>query len=338
MQVQKLYEHVSAADGIWYIDLPLGVSRSGYDTWQAKDAFALRADGGAPPDAFFSQGQRWGFPPIHPEGIRRQGYRYFITMLRRHLARTKLLRIDHAARLHRLFWIPQGMEATNGAYVRYRSEELYAILAIESHRAGAGIIGENLGTVPEYVNRGLRRHGVRGMYILPFEIHPNRRPPVSKPKRGNLTALNTHDMPTFAAFWKDADIAQRVRLGLLPARSRAREHRARSALKQSLRSVLRRQGLLRRKARSVRQVLAACFRWLANSEGEVVLVNLEDLWLETKAQNIPGTTRQHPNWRRKAAMSLEAFQQDRKLLRLLRAVQRNPYQWRRQRLKRRHKR
>jgi len=320
-QLKHLAQRAGSNDVLWYLDLPLGVNRAGYDTWQAREAFALDVDGGAPPDAFFSKGQNWGFPPMHPVGIRRQHYRYVIAMLRRQLTYAKMLRIDHVAGLHRLFCIPQGRPATDGAYVRYRAEELYAILAIESHRAGAGIVGENLGTVPHYVNRALSRHGVRSMYILPFEVRPDRRPPVNRPSRGTLAALNTHDMPTFTAYWKGTDIDRRIRLGLLPARSRSRQHRDRAKLRRVVRAFLLREALPAAKGTTTAHTLEACLQWLASSRADIVLVNLEDLWLETEPQNVPGTCQEHPNWRGRAAARLEDFQRDPRVLRLLEAVE-----------------
>ncbi len=321
-ELKQLAERAAEERVIWYLDLPLGVNRAGFDTWQNQEAFALSVDGGAPPDTFFSKGQKWGFPPMHPEGIRRQHYRYVISMLRHQLAYAKLLRIDHAAGLHRLFWVPQDHQATDGAYVRYRSEELYAILAIESHRAGAGIVAENLGTVPNEVNRALARHGVSSMFILPFEIRTERRPPVRPPRRASLAALNTHDMATFAAFWKGADIDQRERLGLIDARARAGEHRQRAEVRQVLRKYLQKAGFLPADVRTTADALMACLRWLSASDANIVLINLEDLWLETEPQNMPGTVDENPNWRRKAARRLEEFSNDARVRALLDAVHR----------------
>jgi 4-alpha-glucanotransferase len=130
-----------------YLDFPLGVHRLGYDPWRYRGTFVTDASGGAPPDAVFTQGQNWAFPPLHPELIRAQGYRYLIECLRRQLAYATFLRIDHVMSLHRLYWIPNGWLARDGVYVRYRPDELYAILCLESHRHRASIVGENLGTV-----------------------------------------------------------------------------------------------------------------------------------------------------------------------------------------------
>ncbi|MDD5703054.1 MAG: 4-alpha-glucanotransferase, partial [Dehalococcoidales bacterium] len=128
-----------------YLDLPVGVHPLSYDVWRERESFAVGVNGGAPPDPVFTSGQNWGFPPLHPEKLRRQGYKYIINSLRHHLQAAGMLRIDHMMNFHRLFWIPEGMENREGVYVNYRSEELYAILALESCRHQSVIIGEDLG-------------------------------------------------------------------------------------------------------------------------------------------------------------------------------------------------
>src|SRR3990170_1869165 len=125
-QIRALSEHSTHAGVNLYFDLPLGVHPYSYDVWRELEAFVLGVSGGAPPDVVFTRGQDWGFPPLHPEAIREQGYRYVIAYLRHHLQHTTLLRIDHVMGLHRLFWIPKGLEARDGVYVRYPAEELYA--------------------------------------------------------------------------------------------------------------------------------------------------------------------------------------------------------------------
>src|SRR3990172_6909058 len=171
-QIRVLSEHSRRAGVNLYLDLPLGVHPHSYDVWREREAFVLGVSGGAPPDVVFTQGQDWGFPPLHPEAIREQGYRYVIAYLRHQLQHTTLLRIDHVMGLHRLFWIPKGLEARDGVCVRYPAEELYAIFCLESHRHRASIVGENLGTVPAYVNSAMARHNLHRMYVLQYELDP----------------------------------------------------------------------------------------------------------------------------------------------------------------------
>lgn len=290
-----------------YLDLPLGVHPEGYDVWRERTVFACEVSGGAPPDSFFTKGQNWRFPPLHPAKIREAGYRYFIACLRHHLRPAGILRIDHVMGLHRLFWIPQGAEARDGAYVRYRAEELYAILALESHRTGTLIVGEDLGTVPPSVAPAMARHNIYGMYTLQYELRPQARRALRPASRKRVASMNTHDMPPFASFWQGLDIQDRLELGLLDQAGAGREREKRDALKQALISFLRKAGSLKGSGEDGAEVLRACLAYLAASPAPAVIVNLEDLWGETHPQNVPGIQEGRPNWRRKARYSLEAF-------------------------------
>jgi len=305
-QVRRLREKADQNGQQMYLDLPLGVHPHGYDVWRERGLFALDASTGAPPDAVFTRGQDWGFPPLHPERLREQRYRYFIAYLRHHLRHARLLRIDHVMGLHRLFWIPEGVDASEGVYVRYPAEELYAILSLESHRHSSSIVGENLGTVPAYVNQAMGRHGVSRMYVVQYEMSAGQRP-LHGISSDSVASLNTHDMPPFAAFWQDMDIDERLALGLVDKAGAYRERRGRQGLKRGLVSLLQKSGRLRVGCEDTHAVLKGCLALLGGSRARVVLVNLEDLWLETRPQNIPGTVQEYSNWRRKARYSLEEF-------------------------------
>ena len=156
-----------------YLDFPLGVNRDGYDVWRERELFALSANGGAPPDGLFVKGQNWGFPPFNPEALRRQGYRYYIHCVRHHMALAGMLRIDHVMGLHRAFWVPDGFSATEGLYVHNPAHEYWGILSLESHRHQAQVVGENLGTVPFYVNEAMARHKILGMHVGIFGVNAN---------------------------------------------------------------------------------------------------------------------------------------------------------------------
>lgn len=159
-QMESLARTARESGSGLYLDLPMGVHPDGYDAWRHQDLFVHGTRVGAPPDTFFTLGQDWGFPPLHPQRIREQNYGYVIDVIRHHLHHASMLRIDHVMGLHRLYWIPEGHDARDGVYVRYHAEELYAILSLESHREQCWIIGENLGTVPTYVNTAMSRHGL----------------------------------------------------------------------------------------------------------------------------------------------------------------------------------
>lgn len=279
-----------------YLDLPLGVHEGGYDVWRERGVFVREASSGAPPDELFGGGQDWQFPPLHPEAIREQGYSYYIACLRHHLRYAGVLRLDHVMGLHHLYWIPAGLPASEGVYVRYRSEEFYAILTLESRRNRSLIVGEDLGTVPGYVRKAMARHRIQRMYILPFEITGDSRRVLRPVPPNALAALNTHDMPPFAAHWQ--------------TRSGRREQL-------TLPAYLYRRGLLDTPTRETGAILRGCLAHLAASRARVALVNLEDLWLETEPQNIPGTIDEYPNWRRKARYSLEDFSQKPEILETL---------------------
>lgn len=289
----------------FYLDLPLGVNPDGYDVWANQALFVNGASVGAPPDAFFTKGQNWGFPPLHPQRIREAGYRYVIDYLRFQMRHTGLLRLDHVMGLHRLWWVPNGASAADGAYVSYRPEEWYAILNLESHRHRTVLIGENLGTVPPAVNRAMQQHGLRTMYVVPFEIRPASKSVLREPPRHCVASLNTHDMPTFAAFWRGLDIRDRRDLGLLTEAEVREETKCRAELRLALKKFLQQQIKPRRRLTSARQVLAELLRFLARSEAELVLVNFEDLWLECDPQNTPGTCGERVNWRRKFRVTLD---------------------------------
>jgi 4-alpha-glucanotransferase len=180
------------------------------------------------------------------------------------------------------------------------------MLSIESHHNRAVIIGENLGTVPPEVNRSLKRHGVAGMFVVQYEAHPPPGPPLRRVPENEVASMNTHDMPPFAAFWEGLDIDDRHQLGLIKRGDLAGEHRQRQRICRSLARLLHRQGSSGRpKKTDSAAVLAAILRHLGSSDARWLLLNLEDLWLETGSQNTPGTSTERVNWRRKLRFSLE---------------------------------
>jgi 4-alpha-glucanotransferase len=291
----------------WYLDYPLGVSGDGYDAWRHQELFVRGASGGAPPDAFFTRGQDWGFPPLHPEAIRRDRYAYVIAALGQHLRSAGALRIDHVMSFYRLYWVPQGMAAKDGVYVRYPMDDLFAVLTLESHRHQAEVVGENLGTVPPEVDAALAQHGVDGMYVVQYEIQPETGRVLRPIPPGSVAGLNTHDMPAFATFWSGLDIDDRMDLGLLDAAAASRERDTRAAMRAALIELLESEGLLKDGVINTEFVLEACLTLLARSPAAVVQVGLEDLWGETQPQNTPGTLYERANWQRKTKLSFEEF-------------------------------
>jgi 4-alpha-glucanotransferase len=288
-----------------HLDFPLGANAVGYDVWRERGLFVRGASAGAPPDMFFPNGQNWAFPVPDPWAQRDQAYRYFIASLRHHLEHAGSLRIDHVMGLHRLYLIPSGADARTGVYVRYPADELYAILCLESHRHGAVIVGEDLGTVPQLVRAAMSRHGLRRSYVLEIEPTVSEDRPFGRIPRACVASLNTHDLPPFAGYWRFSDIQERERLGVLPRKAAAKERRLRRNFRSALMAFLRQHGLLAARRSDARAVHDACLSFLSSSAADTLLVNLEDLWQETAPQNVPGTVREHPNWRHKGRYSLE---------------------------------
>jgi 4-alpha-glucanotransferase len=319
-QVHGLGARNHASAPALYLDFPLGVNRDGYDVWREREVFALDASGGAPPDNFFIKGQNWGFPPLHPEGLRRQGYRYYIDCVKHHLEHAKMLRIDHVMGLYRLYWVPDGFAPTEGVYVRYPAEEFFAVLNLESHRYQARIVGENLGTVPPAVNAALEKHNILGMYVSQFGVtwDPNRALDPA-PARA-VVSLNTHDTPTFSGFWAGADIDDRVELGLLTDDQARDERQGRERQRAALIAYLKSLGLLNDDAPGEAAVLRAWLSYLAGGNADFLLVNLEDLWLESSPQNVPGTWEERPNWKRKTRHAFEQIRELAQVRETLRAI------------------
>jgi 4-alpha-glucanotransferase len=305
-QVRRLADRARGKGPGLYLDLPLGVNPDSYDVWRDRASFALGVSAGAPPDVFFTKGQEWGFPPLHPDNIRADGYRYLRDCLHHHLRYAGMLRIDHMMGLHRFFWVPQGLGPKQGVYVRYPAEELYAVYCLESNRHQTVMVGEDLGTVPNNVRPTMASHNIHRLYVGQFEMQPNWECALNPPAEGAVASLNTHDTPTFAGFWRGIDIEECQAMGLFDEAGARSEQQRRSAIRDAVIGYLRRRGLLGRDA-DIPAVLRACLEHIARGPVQVVLATIEDLWQATEPQNVPGTWHEKPNWRRKALHPLEAF-------------------------------
>ena len=334
-QVAQLARDAGARGVGLYLDVPVGVHPDGFDVWRHPALFARAAALGAPPDPLFADGQDWSAPPSHPEAARQDRYAYFRAALAHQMAPATAVRLDHVMGLHRLFWIPRGGTAADGAYVRYPADELYAIVCLESHRHRTRVVGENLGTVPRHVNAALSRHGLAQLHVAQFGIAPAAADPLARVPRRAFACMNTHDTPTFAGFVAGSDIDERARRGGLDPDRASRDRHHRQAQVAALRHALRRvpdhgpdEHVHRARARSDSvadtgrspaedlapgqaadaNLLRACLERLARSAAGAVIVNLEDLWLESEPQNVPGTgSREYPNWRRRARYGLEVL-------------------------------
>jgi alpha-1,4-glucan:alpha-1,4-glucan 6-glycosyltransferase/4-alpha-glucanotransferase len=303
-----------------YMDLPLGAHPDGYDAFRYADQLLLDCSTGAPPDALFEGGQNWGFAPPNPESGSVYSHGYFLACIRHQMSHASILRIDHVMGLHRLFCIPKSVSSADGVYVRQHSEELYAALCIESHRSKTTLVGEDLGTVPDEVRTSMTRHGVGRLFVLQYEDVPVSSRAYSIPD-GSVASLNTHDMPTFIGFLRGRDIETRRELGLIeePDVDRERHERAnyRSRLEQSLELA----GLLERPSTD-ESLLEAGLITLGHSRARVALASLDDMLLEPEPQNVPGTSFERPNWRRKLKKTLEEIIDSKDIDLLLHAIAR----------------
>ena len=304
-QLNRVAAHAHTAGHGLYLDFPLGVHPEGFDVWRYPGLFAREAGTGAPPDELFVNGQNWTAPPPHPETARDDQYRYFRLGLARQLEKSGTLRLDHVMALHRLYWIPRGAESTDGVYVHYPADELYAIVCLESHRHRTPIVGENLGTVPRYVNRDMARHGLGKLYVAQFSVNEESRRPLRPVPARALACVNTHDTPTFKGFIEGADIDERVSRGLVETGEARHAHRRRRAEVTALRRLPDEAATAGRS--SPLRMLQRCLAQLARSRAGLVIVSLEDLWLEESPQNVPGTGWERPNWQRKSRYSLKAL-------------------------------
>jgi 4-alpha-glucanotransferase len=281
VQLAETAAHGASVGVGLYLDLPVGVHPQGFDTWSNPDLFA-DAEVGAPPDALAAGGQAWGFPPLHPQRLRASGYRYFIDTLRVALRHARVIRIDHVLGLQRLYWIPAGLDATAGAYVRYDLDELLAIVAIEAQRAGVTVIGEDLGTVSPKIRRRMDDYGILHTFVSRFEASADN--PLPQPRRPAAASLGTHDLPRFAAYWRAP--AQRELVAALGGVDAA--------------------GALR-----------ACLTSLAEGPATYVIADLADLEGETAPDNRPGTGPEAGNWRRRLPRPVETLGADASLRELM---------------------
>ena len=289
------------AGGGLMLDVPIGVNGAGYDVWRERRSFAPEAAAGAPPDAFWSQGQDWGAPPPHPDGAREDGYRYHTEVFETLFRYAAVARIDHVIGLHRLYWVPRGASPKDGVYVKYRSEEWYALLTLAASQANAVVVGEDLGTVPGYVRPAMRAHGLLRTYVAQREADGTRGLP--EPPAESVAALNTHDMPTWAGFWRGADVPLREELGLIDHTQAEEMLVARRSLRERLSATLSDGD-----DGDPRASLEGSLERLAAGRASVVMASLGDLLLEPDPQNIPGTGPERPNWRRRYPWTLEELE------------------------------
>ncbi len=288
-------------------DLPVGVSAGGPDTWSQRDVFAPSVRVGCPADAFNELGQDWGLPPFRPAELAAAGYQPFREVVRSVLQHADGIRIDHIAGLWRLWWIPPGEPAHRGTYVHYDADAMLAVVALEAHRAGAIIVGEDLGTVEDVVTETMHERGMLSSAVLWFERdwdaegQPFQRPADWEP--ATMASVTTHDLPT-ATGWLDAEhVRLRASLDLLdgPVDDALAEA---AADREALMDLVRDEGI------DVTDPVVALHAVIARAASRLVLSAPTDVVGERRQPNLPGTVDEYPNWRIPLPVTLEQFFDD----------------------------
>ncbi len=309
-----------------YRDLAVGVAEGGSETWCDRELYCLKASVGAPPDILGPLGQNWGLPPIDPHIIAARAYEPFIDLLRANMQNCGALRIDHVMSVLRLWWIPYGETADHGAYVQYPVDDLLSLLALESQRHRCMVIGEDLGTVPVEIVSKLRNSGVYSYKVLYFESDAEKtfRAPALYPEQ-SMAVATTHDLPTLRGYWESGDLTLGKALGLYPDEVVLRGlYQDRELAKQGLLDALHKYGCLPKRAGHKASLMSmtgilnrGMQRYIADSNSALLGLQPED-WLEMATPvNIPGTSTEYPNWRRKLSVTLEQMFADERVNKLI---------------------
>jgi glycogen operon protein len=293
----------AARDGLslgFYRDLAVGAAPDGAEAWSAQDTLMQGASVGAPPDPFSAHGQIWSLAPPDPVAMRRDGFSAFNDLLSANMRHAGALRIDHVMGLRRLFVIPDGAAAIDGAYVAYPMPDLLAQVALQSQRAQCLVVGEDLGTVPEGMSEALAARNILSYSVLWFERRDGRIRPPAEWRRLAAACVSTHDLPTLAGWWSGADIAEKRALSLLDDPHAERD---RTAEKAALVALLQADGLMAEDVdpgQPLPQAVAVAIHALVSATPSLLaLVQADDLAGETIAVNLPGTDNERPNWRRR---------------------------------------
>ncbi|HTE68716.1 MAG TPA: 4-alpha-glucanotransferase [Actinomycetes bacterium] len=313
---QQLAAVPSTPDGLGVLnDLAIGFAPDGFDAWTFQDDLAPGMTVGAPPDPLGPHGQDWGLPAFVPDRLAAGAYGPFAQTIRAGMAHAAGLRIDHVMGLFRLFWIPEGAEPAQGTYVRYPADDLLGILALESLRAGALVVGEDLGTVEQGVRERLAAEGVLSCRLAWFEHEADgRRRRAADYPRLALAATTTHDLPTVAGFFSGSDLDHLCDIGVATAggdeQANQEEQRA------SLCRLLEDEGLLDAGEREVGAIVAALYGFLTRTPAMLVAATLEDAVQARDRPNVPGTIDQRPNWSLPLPVKLDDLATDPRVRRL----------------------
>ncbi|WP_314914522.1 4-alpha-glucanotransferase [Pseudomonas helleri] len=301
--VQKSARDSGMAVGL-IADLAVGANGGGSQAWCRQDELLAHLTVGAPPDLLNRQGQGWGISAFSPDGLKRNGFRAFIEMLRANFAHAGGLRIDHVMGLQRLWVIPLGASPSQGAYLYYPVEDMLRLLALESVRNQAIVLGEDLGTVAEGLREKLSERSILGMRVLLFEqdYGARFRPILDWPDTA-LATTSTHDLPTLKGWWLERDIDWNAKLGMVDEQTEAHWRENRQQERNGLHMALSLDPQnFQEESTGSDQVLDASARFLGHTRAPLVLLPIEDALGLEEQPNLPGTVDSHPNWRRRLPM------------------------------------
>lgn len=313
-----------------YRDLAVGMDPGGADAWSDPQSIVQDVRFGAPPDAFNLNGQDWGMPPLNPLGMRNSGYAPFVQIVRANMRHAGALRIDHVMGIMRLYWIPPGASAVEGAYVSYPFDDLLGIIALESHRSQCLVVGEDLGTVPNGFRERMVEERVLSYRLMYFERWPSGlfMRPDAYPENA-LATPTTHDLHTIVGHLQGIDLVTQRKIGLIPTDAMLKERsEGRRKDIENLLGALEDQKLIpagltplkRPTEKNYKGVIDGMSRFLARSPARLVMLNIDDLFLEVEQLNIPGTVEENPNWRRKLSRPVSALKEDPTVVALTKAV------------------
>ena len=311
----------AACDGMAvgiYRDLAVGANPSGAETWSNPHVMVAMAEVGAPPDILNTAGQNWVLPPFHPQKMQEDGYRSFIALLRTNMRHAGGLRIDHAMALQRLYWIPRGGTPRDGGYVRYPTDDLVGVIALESHRNRCLVVGEDLGTVAPGFRERMEEAQILSYRVLLLEKTKKGWVEGEDYPRLALSTASSHDLPTLRGWWEEIDLDLRERLGLTKPDAAGAAHEERNTDREDLLEMFRRGGLLEGKSWPVTdEFIDAAHRFLARTQAVLFMAQLEDIVEEAEQVNLPASMPdQYPSWSRRVPVTLEELAKDKRLARL----------------------
>lgn len=289
-----------------YTDLAVGVVPGGAETWMQADVFAHGVSLGAPPDFFNASGQRWNLAPMNPLYLRQKSFAPFIETIRAALTGAGMMRIDHVLGLQRSFWMPDDSNQP-GAYVSYPRDILIAIIKIEATRAGAVVVGEDLGVIPDGLRAELDASGLYGCSVMLFERNDDGSFATgSEYRERSIACIGTHDTPTISGYWNGADISARVSAGQIDENEASHRHNERIAERERFCALTNLQCDCNGPDAAIDDGMrVALHKELAKSHAALVAVQLEDILGQVEQPNMPGTTTEYPNWRIKYATPIE---------------------------------